>query len=338
MMNTRYAFPGLAALWLASCLPCARCHAADGLAANYPGDEGITIDSNVVFVEDFEQASTAAVFAHWDEIKTGSNMTFSADVPAGSAGTKSLMMTHIGGEGTGCHLYRRLLPGYDRLHARWYVKFDPDTYEIHHFGTALGGYNPPTRWPQGGAGIRPSGDDRFSAAVEPFGSAWRWDFYSYWMGMRACPTGDCWGNDFVNDASLSVARGQWICVELMLQMNDPCTATNGEMALWIDGEPFSRDGQIISHLRPGSPKGYWVWDSWHADPAREPFEGFRWRAVPELSINYIWTSLYMTKPPEGYVSRVWFDHIVVAKTYIGPMKPASPDGVPPGSPANLRVE
>ncbi|HSW02744.1 MAG TPA: hypothetical protein VLI39_21450 [Sedimentisphaerales bacterium] len=51
----------------------------------------------------------------------------------------------------------------------------------------------------------------------------------------------------------------------------------------------------------------------------EPFEGFRWRSEDKLNLNYLWLLLYITKAPAGHVSRVWFDDIVVAHEYIGPI-------------------
>src|SRR5256885_1186371 len=82
----------------------------------------------------------------------------------------------VGGKGNGGHLYRHLKPGYEKLYARFYVKFDPDCAPIHHFGTSIGGYNPPTPWPQGGAGLRPGGDKTFTLGIEPFGKSWVWDY------------------------------------------------------------------------------------------------------------------------------------------------------------------
>ena len=52
-----------------------------------------------------------------------------------------------------------------------------------------------------------------------------------------------------------------------------------------------------------------------------PFEGFRWRSDERLKINFLWVLLYITKAPQDYVSKVWFDNIVVAKEYIGPLTP-----------------
>ena len=296
--------------------------ASAGLASKYIGDKGIRENPAVVFAEDFEADDLETIAARWESVQNRKIMSLSADVPAASGGTRSLLMTHVGGESTGGHLYRRLLPGYEKLHVRFYVKFDPACYPIHHF-VHVGGYNPPTAWPQGSAGTRPQGAERFTTGVEPYGNEWRWDFYSYWVGMRSSPDGASWGHDFINDPALTVERGRWICVELMMKMNEPVTESNGEQALWIDGRPWSKDGQIVSHLGRGFPHGRWLWDSFLPDPNGAPFEGFRWRTTRELNLNFLWLLLYITKAPAGHVSRVWFDDVVVARDYIGPITPAA---------------
>ena len=51
-----------------------------------------------------------------------------------------------------------------------------------------------------------------------------------------------------------------------------------------------------------------------------PFEGFRFRSDEKLKLNFLWVLLYVTKSPKDHVSKVWFDQIVVAKEYIGPIK------------------
>jgi len=308
------------ALLLFAADPVQSTSSVSGLAQMYPGDVGLARDPDVVFVENFEAGSVDEVAARWESVKNRPGLSLSTDSPAGSHGGHSLLMTHVGGAGTGAHLYRRLMPGYDKLHVRFYVKFDPDCFPIHHF-VHVGGYNPSTAWPQGGAGSRPDGDKRFSTGVEPFGAKWRWDFYSYWMEMRSSPDKHSWGHDFINDPALKVERGKWICVELMMKMNDPVTQRNGEQALWIDGQPWSKDGQCVSHLGQGSPRGKWIWDSFLPDPEGEPFEGFRWRRSEDLKLNFLWLLLYITKAPPGHVSKVWFDDIVVARRYIGPIRP-----------------
>lgn len=305
-----------------------------GIAAEYPGDAGIEKDPRVVFAENFEAKELAGVTQRWETASGPDNLSLTGDVPKGSGGKKSLLVTHVGGQGSGGQLYRRLNPGYDKLHARFYVKFDPDCAPIHHFGTNLGGYNPPTPWPQGGAGQRPAGDKTFTVGIEPFGEKWVWDFYTYWCEMRGSPPkGQTWGNSFIHDPKLKVERGRWVCVELMVKMND-VGDSDGEMALWIDGKPVGRLGK-------GFPRGKWVYDKFlpreggegvrwsdaKGGPERfsvpeggAPFDGFRWRTVEGLNLNYVWLYTYITRAAKGHVSRVWFDDVVVATEYIGPHK------------------
>jgi len=302
-----------------------------GLAENYPGDIGIENDPNVVFVENFEEGSIPDVLARWDDYKLSDHMSLVSDVPPPSSGDASLLMTHVGGEGDAIDLYTRLLPGFDELYFRFYVKIDTACNPIHHF-VHMGGYNPPTAWPQGGAGEKPDGDDRFSTAIETHGTDWRWDYYTYWMEMRGNPIPNkYWGNDFINDSNFTVVQGQWLCVEVMVKMNYPTTERNGEQAVWINGQPWYMGGQLVTHLGEGFPNGYWVWDSFYPDINSPPFEGFRWRSVEDLNINFFWLELYITTAPTEYVSKVWFDDIVIAKEYIGPI---STTPVPPGKASN----
>lgn len=306
-----------------------------GIADRYPGDVGIEKDPRVIFAENFEAKDLAAVTKRWETVSEPNGLSLVGNVPAASSGKQSLLVTHTGGKGTGGQLYRRLKPGYDKLFARFYVKFDPDCAPIHHFGTHLGGFNPSTPWPQGGAGQRPNGKERFSIGVEPFGKDWVWDFYAYWCEMRGSPPkGQTWGNTFIRDPKLKVERGKWVCVEFMVRMND-VGDSNGELALWIDGKP-------VGHLGKGFPKGKWVfdkftpgdgggegvrWDDARRGPAYfpvpadgTPFDGFRWRTAKELSLNYLWLYAYITRAAEGHVSRIWFDDVVVATEYIGPLR------------------
>ncbi len=294
-----------------------------GIASRYPGDRGIEADASVIFVERFDEGSPDALVARWDNCKSPETLSLSSDTPAECSDGQSLLMTHTGGQGTGAHLYRRLPPGLERVFARFYVKFDPECAPIHHFGTHLGGFHPPTPWPQGGAGTRPAGDDRFTTGVEPYGDDWRWDFYTYWQGMHVHGDGRYWGTPFLSGVERPpVERGRWICVELMVNLNDPVAERNGEQAFWIDGTLHRVDGQVVSHIGPGFPRGRWTGGWWHPDAASDTtFEGFAWRAVEELSVNYVWAYLYITRAAPGQVSRVWFDNIIVATDYIGPAQP-----------------
>jgi hypothetical protein len=308
-----------------------------GIATHYPGDRGIEKDSRVIFAENFEGGSLEAVWKRWEDVNGRPEMSLSEEIAPGSSGKQSLIMERE--SGSGAQLYRRLRNksggwGYDRVFARYYVKFDPDCGEIHHFGTCLGGNNPAVAWPMVSAGNRTDGTKSFWSGIEPFGKAWVWDYYTYWCEMRGSPPrGQTWGNSFVRDESLKIEKGRWICVEQMIRMND-VGDSNGEQALWVDGK-------LISHLGKGFPKGRWTydkfipgqggdgvrWDEASGGPSYfkvpeggAPFEGFRWRTVPELNVNYVWLYIY-TQKPAGHRIKVWFDDVVVATDYIGPIQP-----------------
>ena len=194
----------------------------------------------MIFVENFND-DLATIKTRWEQVQNEKNLSLSREIPNASQGKTSLQVTHTGGNDTGADLYRRLEPGYAKLHYRFYVRFAEDCAPIHHF-FHVGGYNPATPWAQGGAGERPRGDKRLTTGVEPFGELWQWDYYSYWMEMRGSPPrGQCWGNSFIHDRSLQVTKGDWQCLELMMKLND-VGKSNGEMALWIDGK-------LVSHLR-----------------------------------------------------------------------------------------
>src|SRR4030067_235179 len=304
-----------------------------GIASKYIGDKGIESDPDVVFAENFEEGSLTAVKARWEDITDNGVLSLNTEVPIGSSGKNSLLMTHTAGvtPGSGGSLYRRILPGYEQVYFRMYVKFDINSAPLHHFGPNMGGNNPSSPWPIVNAGYKPAGDKQFWTGVEPYGSAWRWDFYTYWMHMRTNPDTKFWGNAFISDSNHKVEKGKWICVELMMKVNNPVDSFNGEQALWIDGKLWQKDGQVISYLGLGFPKGKWVWDSWIPDPTGSPFEGFQWRTVPELLINYVWLYIY-TEKTDGSVIKVWYDDVVVAKKYIGQINtlgniPSPPTGL-----------
>lgn len=304
--------------------------AQEGLAKKYTGDVGIENDPDVILAEAFE-GSLAEIVGRWTNSQNTAGMSVTTDAPSGSGGSRSLLMTSSGGANTGGQLYKKLTPGYEQLYLRYYVKY-ASSGSYHHTGGWIGGYNPATDWPQGGAGDRPTGNDRFSVGPEPVNSSLRFDLYSYWMGMRPSPTGEYWGNTFVQDPGLSVRRDQWMCVEVMVRMNNPISSRNGELALWVDGR------QVI-HLREGSPLGRWNLNMFAPDVTGSPFEGIQWRGSAQLNLNWIWLLYYASSNPPGFVGKMWFDHVVVAKKYIGPINTAGPiDTVRPGAPTQLRVQ
>jgi hypothetical protein len=261
-----------------------------GLATLYPGDEGIEKDPRVLFVEDFETGTVEEIGERWGNISKPQNIRLSRDVHPGSPGNNSI---HISQNG---HLFTHT-KGVDTMFARFYVKFHEKTGYIHHF-VHLVADRTPTPWPKGGAGETPPGDAKFSTGIEPTGRWGRypppgvWNFYTYWHEMKTK-----WGTVF-DGKQEQIQPGRWYCVEVMLKANSSPDKSDGEQAFWVDGELYGH------------------------------FKGFRWRTTDKLKINSFWLLFYNTDQPaqhnrdphpESRVMEVWFDDIVIATEYIGPV-------------------
>jgi hypothetical protein len=300
-----------------------------GLAGKYPGDRGIRHDPHVLFAEDFEAGSLTDIGRRWSDVSNagGKVLAFSPDVPPASAGQRSLRMTATLGENTGGHLYRRLDRGVERLFARFYVKFAPDAEYIHHF-VHLGGYQPATLYPQGGAGERPRGDERITVGIEPYGDYGRyappgeWSFYTYWQEMKRSADGKYWGNGIRPAPPALIPKNRWQCVEVMVKLNSRPEIPDGELALWLDGK-------LIMHVAKGTPQGPWSGMGFDVlKRGGERFVGFRWRNSPDLKLNFFWLLHYVTENAAKQnhsahpkpINRVWFDDVVVGTTYIGPIQ------------------
>lgn len=302
-----------------------------GIAARHPGDAGIERDPDVVFAESFESGTVEQIGKRWGELSNrgGKVASLSADVPPGSAGKRSLQMEALVAENTGGHLYTVFKPGLDTAHLRFYVKFlEPASY-IHHFVTLLG-QKDPKPYPEGRAGLRPAGDERFSVGIEPFGENGSvpppgiWNFYTYWSEMKVSADGRYWGNGLRAETPPVAAAGRWQCVELMLRCNSAPDKRDGALALWTDGV-------LRAEFKPGEGRGPWTGLGFQLrKTGGEPFEGFLWRTDTGVKINTLWLLHYVT--PEALRrngqaadarNRVLFDEIVVSRRYVGPLSPKS---------------
>ncbi len=266
-----------------------------GIAAQYPGDEGIEKDPRVLFVDDFETGTVKETGARWGQAYLEENIDFPGDVHENSPGVRSIRIARNG------HLYTHT-KGVDALHARFYVKFHPKTGYIHHF-VHLAADRTPTPWPKGGAGLKPAGDQGFSSGIEPWGQWGKspapgvWHFYSYWHEMKGDARGNYWGN-FFDAPQEPIQPGRWYCVEAKLKANSSPEAADGEQAFWVDGKLVG------------------------------DFKGIRWRTTDKLKLNTFWLLYYWTdqaarhnndKDP-GRVYEVWFDDVVLATEYVGPVQ------------------
>lgn len=325
-----------------------------GIAAKYPADTGIEKDPAVVFVEDFESRGPSTFKEIWTSVSNKARaLSIAADVPPASKGSRSLQVTAKRGKNSGGSLYKVIENGYDELYARIYVKFARDYGFNHHFCKLAGQIDPPP-WPTGGAGLRPK--KRFITGLEPttalrhtyppknFAPPGFWFFYTYWPRMKSWenengvpnnpPDGDgrsFYGNNFAPAEPTLVPRDRWICMEWMVRLNSEPGKCDGAQRFWIDGK-------LVGNWSPGTPQGYWMRDMFRIVPGDErckPFSGFCWRDDPKVKINKFKLENYVSdrsfehgdkykaKHPDFPLNdneyTCWFDHVVIATSYIGPI-------------------
>lgn len=299
---------------------------ATTLSAEYPGDIGIDAAPSVVWHENFSEASVSAVAARYSDVNNPSGMSLVADVPASSSGQQALQLV-AGGSTPATHLYTNFSAGYDELWYRYYVKY-VGAGPWHHSGLWFGGYDPSIPYPYPHAGLRPSGNDRFSVALEPMESAANptMDFYAYWMQMHswmANPSGDTayYGNTLIHSDEFTVVSDEWTCFEVHLKLNpDPTTAAGAVLEAW-------KNDSLVVTFSDAGPLGYWTADKFcpaaadanacvqyrPSNPTLVVLDQ-QWRATSTLQINNIWLENYNTAAAN---STMMYDDIVVAARRVG---------------------
>lgn len=332
-----------------------------GIAALFPGDQGIEKHKSVIFVENFEAGLMEEVLKNWTSNQGAEDHRLTLDSltgPNGSPQNKSLKMTILRNKGGSASELRKVFDkGYDQLYFRFYVKFADDYGFNHHF-TSMSGDLHPTPWAKGRAGLKP--EEHFSATIDQLtdnvnktgtetSPPGYWAFYSYWPEMKSWQTPEgkpdgrpnaYYGNIFMPQNLVTANRGEWQCVEIMIRLNTAPDKKDGALAFWIDGKPVGRwDPKDENPV-----KGYWIREVFRSDSNNEkalPFSGIAWRTDPEyfddLKINIIRLQNYVSgkswEYDEKYANEhpnfninlqeatVWQDNVVVATEYIGPIEP-----------------
>ena len=277
-----------------------------GISAKYPGDQGIASDPDVFFADNFESGD----MKKWDEQRRA---VLTEDKP--DSGRWCVQMPMERGKNHGADAMKWFMPGADAVYARFYVKFSPDYQYNHHF-VWLAANQRTNKWSAfGKAGLKPNGT-YYSTGMEPW-FAWgknpppgEINLYTYYLDMAPDPKmAKYWGNGFFppgpgKGTAAGAARvipplDQWQCWEFMIQANTAPDKADGKQAMWVDGKPVGE------------------------------FTGIRWRNDMDLKVNCFWLEHYgydEGDPTKQYwkdSQSVWFDDIVVARRYIGPMKKMS---------------
>jgi hypothetical protein len=284
-----------------------------GLAAKYPGDAGLANDPDVLFSDNFESGD----MKKWDQQRGRVVMT--EDMP--NSGRWCVQMSMERGRNQGGDAIKWFMPGSDTVYARCYVKFSPDYQYNHHFVTLLANQRK-NKWSAfGKAGLKPNGT-YYSTGMEPW-FAWgrnprpgEVNLYTCYLDMEPDrKMNKYWGNGFFPPGpGKGTAAGpnrviplldQWQCWEFMIQANTAPDKADGKQAMWVDGKLAGE------------------------------FTGVRWRNDLDLKVNCFWLQHYgydegdPTKQYWKESQSVWFDDLVVARQYIGPMR--NPSAGAPGS-------
>ena len=294
------------------------------LSEEYPGDAGLGGDPSVVWFEDFEEGSLAAIAARYDQSRDNGRWTLVGDTPNG---TGSALALRAGQGQQAVDLYKRLPDG-NEWWVRWYARYEAGV-PWPHSGMWFGGYDPSQSYPSPNAGQRPKGGDRFSIAIEPVydgPSGPRFDFYNYWMAMHswmADPVNDngtaYYGNALVHRNDFTIDEDAWVCLEVHVRLNpDPASGAGAVLEVW-------KNDALIERFDDSEPMGYWIRDKFCPEGADgrectdspDPFDqtlDLRLRNIASLRLNAFWPQNYITADAQGTLT---FDQMVVATRRVG---------------------
>jgi len=296
-----------------------------GLAAGYPEDNGIGNDSAVLFTEDFEGYSGSRI--SWSEIGGWDNvygdMLITRTASNVHRGSQAVQITCTGTAQQSHGVVKQVAPQ-KRVFARWYMKFPSAFPGCHHTGLSVRGgddgqlFANPT-------GTVPNGSNFFWVILDHLSPLHSWGppentappgwVYNYCYHMdQSSGYGDVlvadgdlnqrypFSADFVPRANVTPQLNRWNCYELMVECNT-VGARDGRVAIWIDGK------LVMDH------------------------PGLRLRGIEKIVSRYISIGVYSSEVLPNQTA--WYDDVVIAKQYIGPMATGGPGA--PVAPTNLKV-
>ena len=305
-----------------------------GIAAKYPGDLGIENDPDVIMAEGFESYNSAKesdLGKVWRVINEQhmSITTISENVVTGAKALQMSLPAQNIELYNGIDLYLTEEQKQDVIYIRYYQKID-ESYAIDRTTSNHNGGSISSRyWTCGadaGPGIASNGTNKFLA---DFQSTQGTQFdghsmmvYVYHPDMRyndptpspfnvelnrpstprgqqyadhLYPDGDVmpwdyrkgnYGPNFIERPKFNIELGRWYCYEFMLKANTP-GQRDGRLTAWINGEVILDFGNM------------------------------RFRDINDLKIDLVGFCFGCASNPVA--TKAWFDNIVIAKSYIGPI-------------------
>jgi hypothetical protein len=287
-----------------------------GIAAAYPNDNGISGNPNVVWADGFDSYTSVSQMANnYNGYFQQSN--FAVDTSTFFGGSKSL---RIRMPQTNTDVWNALIktisPTRDKLFVRAYVRYQANYQGVHeaHNGMRVTGN------PYLGPGRRPTGRDFFLVNLENSryrneGEPGYTHAYVYHPEQDDI-YGEIWDSDgttingaqsfgpfFVPRPKTIAPRGVWTCYEMLVQMNTP-GSRDGRIAFW-------ENGKLIAD-----------------------WQNVRFRDVTSVQINEI--QLENGGKSSTQVNDKWYDNLVIATSYIGPVSTTTTTPAP-NPPTNVRI-
>lgn len=284
----------------------------NGIAAKHPGDVGISGDSAVLFADDFESYAQASdLWSRWDNVFQMSETRIATEAENLYAGKQALEFKLPQQTDELSNAVDKVVaPERDVLFLRYYSKFEPpfDVVGSSHNGSMISAHYYVNG--QATPGVKADGTNKFLANLENWrgeattASPGQLNIYIYHPEQRDVwgdhffPTGLVmpntslpydFGPDFVSRPDVIPELGKWYCYEYMVKANTP-GLRDGRIAIWLDGKLTADFGNL------------------------------RLRDVDTLKIDRFGLSFHVKANPNGE-TRKWYDNVVAATAYIGPLKP-----------------
>jgi|GEM_PF-735738 len=294
----------------------------NGIARNYLNDEGIENDASVIYADNFESYNSVSGLTangRWNEAYHTQNIRLATEPENYYHGTKALefKVPQTNNEVSNT-LVKYINPTEDIIFIRFYAKFNSE------FNVAGSSHNGSTisssYWegPGSGPGIPADGYNKFLVS----GEMWRdasgpqnpgsLNAYVYHPEQR-----DIWGDHFFptgrvipfdylpgNFGPYFISRpevvpelDQWYAYEIMVKANTP-GERDGRIAFWLDGNLIA------------------------------DFLNIRLRDTTDLKIDRVGIDLHI-KNNIMSVAKKWYDNVVIATSYIGPMMTTTDIQQPP---------
>ncbi len=282
----------------------------DGIASEYPGDVGIENDPNVLFADDFESYTQATdLEQRYDAVYQIPQIRFATESENVFAGSQALEFTVPQQDAELSNAVDKILSEpRDVLYLRYYSKFQPP-YDV--VGSSHNGSMISAQYfidGQATPGIPADGTNKFlvnlenwrGEAAEPSPgllnvyvyhpeqrSQWGDHFFPSGLVLPNTSIPGDFGANFLAREEILPELDRWYCYEYMVQANTP-GERDGRITIWFDG-------------------------ALAAD-----FENLRFRDIESLKIDRFGLSFHIGSNPAGETKK-WFDNVVAATSYIGPM-------------------